>query len=63
MRPLATLALSAALAATLWAQQFKFNLDHLQAKASDSVDISLNSSMLQFAGKFFDGKDPDEVKV
>ena len=63
MRRLATLALGTALAATLWAQQFKFNLDHLQAKASDSVDISLNSSMLQFAGKFFDGKDPDEVKV
>jgi hypothetical protein len=58
-----TLALGGALAATLWAQQFKFNLDHLASKASDSVDLSLNSSMLQFAGKFFDGKDPDEVKV
>jgi hypothetical protein len=63
MRPVLTLALGATLAATLWAQQFKFNLDHLQSKASDSVDLSLNSSMLQFAGKFFDGKDPDEVKV
>ena len=63
MRSLLTLALGAGLAATLWAQQFKFNLDHLQSKASDSVDLSLNSSMLQFAGKFFDGKDPDEVKV
>jgi hypothetical protein len=58
-----TFALGAALAATLWAQQFKFNLDHLASKASDSVDLSLNSSMLQFAGKFFDGKDPDEAKV
>ena len=63
MRPILTLALGAALAATLWAQQFKFNLDHLASKASDSVDLSLNSSMLQFAGKFFDGKDPDEAKV
>jgi hypothetical protein len=63
MRPVLTLALGAALAATLWAQQFKFNLDHLASKASDSVDLSLNSSMLQFAGKFFDGKDPDEAKV
>jgi hypothetical protein len=63
MRPMLTLALGGALAATLWAQQFKFNLDHLASKASDSVDLSLNSSMLQFAGKFFDGKDPDEVKV
>jgi hypothetical protein len=58
-----TFVLGAALAATLWAQQFKFNLDHLASKASDSVDLSLNSSMLQFAGKFFDGKDPDEAKV
>ena len=63
MRPILTLALGAALAATLWAQQFKFNLDHLQSKATDSVDLSLNADMLQFAGKFFDGKDPDEVKV
>jgi hypothetical protein len=63
MRPMLTLALGAALAATLWAQQFKFNLDHLASKASESVDLSLNSSMLQFAGKFLDGKDPDEVKV
>jgi hypothetical protein len=58
-----TLALGAMLAATLWAQQFKFNLDHLQSKASETVDLSLNSSMLQFAGKFLDGKNPDEVKV
>jgi hypothetical protein len=49
--------------AILWAQQFQLNLDHLAAKASDSVDISLNSSMLQFAGKFLDGKDPDEAQV
>src|ERR1022692_4881303 len=63
MRPMLTLALGGALAATLWAQQFKFNLDHLSSKASDSVDVSLNTSMLQFAAKFLDGKDPDEAKV
>ena len=55
MRPILTLVLGVALAATLWAQQFKFNLDHLQSKATDSVDLSLNADMLQFAGKFFDG--------
>jgi hypothetical protein len=55
--------LACALGAALWAQQFQFNLDHLAAKASDSVDVSLNSSMLQFAGKFLDGKDPDEAQV
>ena len=63
MRPILTLVLGAALAATLWAQQFKLNLDHLSSKASDSFDVSLNTSMLQFAGKFLDGKDPDEAKV
>ena len=63
MRRMLTLALGGALAATLWAQQFKFNLDHLSSKASDSVDISLNTSMLQFAAKFLDGKDPDEARV
>jgi hypothetical protein len=45
------------------AQQIKLNLDHLAAKAADSVDISLNGSMLQFAAKFLDGKDPDEARV
>jgi hypothetical protein len=63
MRPVLTLALGAALAATLWAQQFHFNLDHLSSKASHSFDVSLNTSMLQFAAKFLDGKDPDEAKV
>jgi hypothetical protein len=63
MRPILTLALGAVLAATLWAQQFKFNLDHLSSKASNSFDVSLNTSMLQFAAKFLDGKDPDEARV
>ena len=45
------------------AQQIKLNLDHLAAKAADSVDISLNGSMLQFAAKFLDGKDADEARV
>ena len=55
--------LVAVCATALYAQQFKFNLDHLAAKASESVDLSLNGSTLQFAAKFFDGKDPDEAKV
>jgi hypothetical protein len=63
MRPIRTLALGTALSATLWAQQFQFNLDHLKDKASDNVDVSLNTSLLQFAAKFLDGKDPDEAKV
>lgn len=63
MRPVQTFALGIALAATLWAQQFKFNLDYLSSKASNSFDVSLNTSMLQFAAKFLDTKDPDEAKV
>ena len=51
MRPIRTLALGAALAATVWAQQFKFNLEHLASKASDSVDVSLNSSLLAVRGQ------------
>ena len=56
-------ALACGVGAILWAQQFKFNLDHLAAKAADSVDVSLNSDMLQFAGKFLNGKNPDEAKA
>jgi Domain of unknown function (DUF4252) len=64
MKPIGGAALAAVLAGgVLWAQQFKFNLDHLAAKASDSVDLSLNSSLLQLGAKFLDSKDPDEAKV
>ena len=58
-----TVTLACCLCAVLCAQQFQFNLEHLVAKASDFVDVSLNSSMLQFAGKFLDGKDPEEAEV
>lgn len=58
-----TLLLVAWLALPLLAQQFKFNLEHLESKAADSVDVSLNGSTLQFAAKFLNGKDPDEAKV
>ena len=63
MRAIRIAALACGVAAILWAQQFKFNLDHLAAKAADSVDVSLNSGMLQFAGKFLNGKSPDEAKA
>ena len=60
MRPLI---LAGALAGVLFAQQFKFNLDHLAGKASDTIDLSLNSSLLQLGAAFLDTKDPDEAKV
>jgi len=62
-RSLASAAVAAAGVAALWGQQFQFNLDHLKDKATDHVEVSLNSNTLQFAAKFMDGKDPDEAKV
>jgi hypothetical protein len=56
-------AVGCAVTALLWAQQLKLNLDHLAAKASDVVDVSLNKDMLQFAGKFLSSKDSDEAKA
>lgn len=47
----------------LAAQQFKFDLDHLESKASNVVDVSLNSSMLQFASRFLSSNKPDEAKA
>jgi hypothetical protein len=57
------LALLLVVAVVLPAQQIKLNLEHLAAKAADSVDISLNGTMLQFAAKFLDGSEPDEARV
>lgn len=55
--------LAACLAVLASAQQFQFNLEHLTAKASDTVNVSLNGATLQFAAKFLDSKDPDQSKV
>ncbi len=62
-RQLGAILLAWGLAAPLWAQQFKFDLEHLAAKSSHAVDLSLNGSTLQFAARFLDGNDPDEAKV
>jgi len=63
LRPLAVVAAAVLLSAPLSAQQLKFNLDYLAAKASDSVDLSLNGATLQFAARFLSSKDADESKV
>ena len=47
----------------LGAQQFPMKIDRLAAQASDKIDVSLSGSLLQFAAKFLDDKDPDEAKV
>jgi hypothetical protein len=50
-------------AVPLAAQQIQFNLDHLAAKAAETVDVSLSGATLQFAAKFLEGKDPEEAQV
>ncbi len=63
MKRAISLLLAAWIALPLSAQQFKFNLEHLESKAANTVDLSLNGPTLQFAAKFLDNKDPDEAKV
>ena len=55
--------LAGGMAVALWAQQFKFNLDHLAAKASGAVDVALSKSLLQLGAKFLSTQDPDEAKA
>src|SRR5215831_5062299 len=50
-------------AAVLCAQQFKFNLDQLAAKASNSIDLSVGGATLKIAAKFLDASDPEEAQV
>lgn len=51
------------LAGAASAQQVKWNYDKLAAKASDTVDVSLDGSLLKFAAKFLSDDDKDEAKV
>lgn len=63
MNTIPKLVLWSGLAVTVSAQQLQINLEHLAAKAAETVDVSLNGATLQFAAKFLDGKKPDEAKV
>jgi hypothetical protein len=48
-----------------WAQNGKLeisSLDHLAAKASETVDVNMDEHLLQLTGKFL-GKDPDDAKI
>lgn len=38
-------------------------LDHLGAKASETVDVTIDERLMQLTAKFLSGKDPDEVKI
>ena len=44
-------------------QQVKWNYDKLAARASDSVDVDLDGSLLRLAAKFLSSDDPDQAKV
>ena len=51
------------LTGTAPAQQVKWNYDVLTAKASNTVDVSLSGSLLQFAARFLSDNDKDEAQV
>ena len=38
-------------------------LDHLGAKATETVDVNIDERLMQITAKFLSGKDPDEVKI
>jgi hypothetical protein len=38
-------------------------LDHLEAKASGTVDVNIDERLMQLTAKFLSGKEPDEAKI
>jgi hypothetical protein len=61
---IASIVLAAALT-PLWAQEIKLpaSLEKLAEKAEQSVDVTMNKSMLQMAAKFLSDRDADEAKT
>jgi hypothetical protein len=57
--------LLAAAAMPLWAQEIKLpaNLEKLAAKADQTVDVTLDGSMLKLAGRFISGQGEDAAKT
>lgn len=57
--------LLAACVAPLCAQEFKLpaNFDRLSAKAQNSVEVTLDGSLLRLAGKFLSDQDHDQAKA
>jgi hypothetical protein len=55
----------AAMLGAAWAQEIKMPpaFDKLAAKAQETVDVTLDSNMLQLAGKFLSDKDADQAKA
>jgi hypothetical protein len=61
---LKTLVLALALTPA-WAQDIKFppEFEKLAERASEVVDVTLDSTLLQLAARFLSNRDPDEAKV
>jgi hypothetical protein len=65
-RNLIKAAIVAASILTAWAAEdikMPINLDKLAERASESVDVTLDSSLLQLASGFLSKEDPDEAQV
>lgn len=63
---LAALLITAGASATARAQNARIQtsqLDALAAKASETVDVNIDESLMQITAKFLSSKDPDEAKV
>jgi len=39
------------------------SLDHLAAKASETVDVNIDESLMRLTSKVFNSKEPDEARV
>ena len=60
---IASLLLAAASLTPLWAQEIKLpaSLDRLAQKAEESVDVTLDGSLLKLAARFLSDKDDEDV--
>lgn len=63
MRKMITLLCFTVVAAAAQEIKMPASLDKLAAKAKESVNVTLDTSMLQFAGKFLSGEKADEAQV
>jgi hypothetical protein len=64
-REILAVVIAAILAVPVWAlEEIKMsNLDALARKAKESVDVTLDASMLQLASGFLSSEDPDQARV
>jgi Domain of unknown function (DUF4252) len=54
------------LPSTTYAQEPKIqmgHLDHLAAKATETVDVNIDGRLMELAAKIFNDKEPDEAKI